>query len=202
MWAVSFWCSIFHLCVRGLRSLAGFLVLHLWRCCVTEAENHHANPVIWPQFRESGPQLSTYLPFMDICFTSCATGQVLPCSAALPANILCIWTAPPTVTNRWPLDLESSQSHYQSDLSSAGPPWFVPDGSRQCLLRLLSHPRASWHTVFARVKWLALPLESPDWLWHCGVWRVKWHTRLPQQMCLAVWNKLAFNTVCLHTKKP
>lgn len=78
--------------VRVLRSLAGLLVLHLWRCCVTEAENHHANPVIWPQLRGSGPQLSTYLPFMDICFTSCATGQILPSSAALPANILCIWT--------------------------------------------------------------------------------------------------------------
>ena len=59
---------------------------------VTEAENHHANPVIWPQLRGSGPQLSAYSPFMDICFTSCATGQMLPSSAAPPANILCIWT--------------------------------------------------------------------------------------------------------------
>lgn len=61
------------------------------RCCATEAENHHANPVTWHQFRESGPQPSTYPPFMDICFTSCATGQIHP-STALPANILCIWT--------------------------------------------------------------------------------------------------------------
>lgn len=31
-----------------------------------------------------------------------------------------LWSSP-TVTNRWPLDLESSQTHYQSDLSSARP---------------------------------------------------------------------------------
>lgn len=84
------YCTVYS---EGLLSLAGLLVLHLWRCCFTQAENLHANPVIWPQFRLSGPQLSAYLPFMDICFTSCATGQILPSSAALPANILCIWTA-------------------------------------------------------------------------------------------------------------
>ncbi|MEQ2238637.1 hypothetical protein ILYODFUR_035244 [Ilyodon furcidens] len=55
----------------------------------------------------SWPQPSTYLPFMDICFTSCAIGQTLSSSAALPANILCIcncelWSSP-TVANRWPL---------------------------------------------------------------------------------------------------
>lgn len=71
------------------------------------------------------------------------------------------WSSP-TVTNRWPLDLESSQTHYQSDLSSARPPWFVPEGSRQCLLRLLSHPPASWHAMFAQVKWPLRPLIGCD----------------------------------------
>lgn len=85
----------FYTCLSGSvsGSLAGLLVLHLFEDVdVTEAENHHANPVIWPQFRGSGPQLSAYSPFMDICFTSCAAGQMLPSSAAPPANILCIWT--------------------------------------------------------------------------------------------------------------
>lgn len=54
------------------------------RCHATEAENHHANPVIWPWVRGSGSRLSTNPPFMDICFNSCATGQILPSSAARP----------------------------------------------------------------------------------------------------------------------
>lgn len=47
-------CSIYTpvCCEVALRSLAGLLVLHLLRCHVTEAENHHANPVIWPRIRE------------------------------------------------------------------------------------------------------------------------------------------------------
>lgn len=48
------------------------------RCRITEAENHHANPVIWPRVRGSGSRLSTNPPLMDICFTSCAAGQILP----------------------------------------------------------------------------------------------------------------------------
>lgn len=95
------------------------------RCHTTEAENHHANPVIWPWARGSGSLLSTNPPFMDICFTSCATGQALPSSAARPWLIFRVSERRVAVlphrnpTNRWPLDLESSQSHYQSDSSWA-----------------------------------------------------------------------------------
>lgn len=59
-------------------------------CHTSEAENHHANPVIWPRVRGSRSRLSTNPPFMDICFTSCATGQILPSSVARPWLIFCV----------------------------------------------------------------------------------------------------------------
>lgn len=65
-------------------------------CHTAEAENHHANPVIWPRVRGSRSRLSTNPPFMDICFTSCATGQILPSSVARPWLIFCVserWVA-------------------------------------------------------------------------------------------------------------
>lgn len=60
------------------------------RCRVTEAENHHANPVIWPRVRGSGSRLSTNPPLMDICFTSCATGQILPLLHCTAWLIFCV----------------------------------------------------------------------------------------------------------------
>lgn len=85
------------------------------RCHTTEAENHHANPVIWPWARGSGSLLSTNPPFMDICSTSCATGQALPSSAAQPRLILCVSERRVAVLpHRQPTDGRSILSHHKA----------------------------------------------------------------------------------------
>lgn len=54
-----------------------------WRCCVSLRLKIAMQILLsGPVSADHGPQLSTYSPFMDICFTSCATGQKsLPSSA-------------------------------------------------------------------------------------------------------------------------
>jgi len=85
-------CVCVCVCGGGLESwghLQDYASYTFRRCRVVVAENHHANPVIWPPFRGSGPPpppppphpINIFTPFMDICFTSCCHGaKALPSS--------------------------------------------------------------------------------------------------------------------------
>lgn len=183
---------------RVLRSPAGLLVLHLFG-----AFCHWG----WKSPCKSSylAQLSTYLPFMDICFISCATSQIPP--PLLHRLIFC-------VSELWIVVLPHCNKQMAARswvITNPLREWLVPGRSAliraRWLLRVFVRALyvifgASWHTVFAQVKWLLLPVESADWLRRAGVWRVKWHRVAPRRSkCVWLFETSWLLIQCVYTPK-